>query len=158
MDGNGDHGANPVVVEFEWGTPIDPGKVEETLKANPDAVALAFVHSETSTGVLNDMCMLKEVCSERGIRLCMDCVSSIGTVPVDEDRHGFHVANQFKAHGVTLDEKRGISRLWNLRLRIGPGNHDGKTRAASTRGKPLVPVDYPVVAIFHGSGLDQGGI
>ena len=47
-------GADPVYVEFEWGTPVDPGKVEEALKANPDAVALAFVHSETSTGVRSD--------------------------------------------------------------------------------------------------------
>ena len=30
-------GAVPVMVEFEWGTPVDPGKVEEALKANPDA-------------------------------------------------------------------------------------------------------------------------
>ena len=30
-------GATPVMVEDEWGKPVDPNKVEEALKANPDA-------------------------------------------------------------------------------------------------------------------------
>ena len=33
-------GAIPVAVEFEWGTAVDPGKVEEALKSHPHAVAL----------------------------------------------------------------------------------------------------------------------
>ena len=41
------------------------------------------VHCETSSGVLNDIDLLREICSGRNIRLCLDCISSIGTVPVD---------------------------------------------------------------------------
>ena len=44
-------GATPISVEFEWGTPVDPERIEDALKAHPNAVALAFVHSETSTGI-----------------------------------------------------------------------------------------------------------
>jgi aspartate aminotransferase-like enzyme len=40
-------------------------------------------HCETSTGVLHDLDALKEVCAARGVKLCLDCISSIGTVPVD---------------------------------------------------------------------------
>jgi len=41
------------------------------------------VHCETSTGVLNNLATLKSICSEKKIKLCLDCISSIGTVPVD---------------------------------------------------------------------------
>ena len=41
------------------------------------------MHSETSTGVLNDLNTLKNICLNKGKRLCLDCVSSVGIVPVD---------------------------------------------------------------------------
>ena len=47
-------GAEVITVENEWGTPVDPGKVETALKANPDVKHVGFVHAETSTGVLSD--------------------------------------------------------------------------------------------------------
>jgi aspartate aminotransferase-like enzyme len=40
-------------------------------------------HCETSTGVLNDIAALKQLCAEHGAKLCLDCISSIGTMPVD---------------------------------------------------------------------------
>ena len=33
-----------VMVEDQWGTAVDPNKVEAALKVNPDAKVLAFVH------------------------------------------------------------------------------------------------------------------
>lgn len=73
-------GADPVVVEFEWGTPIDPGKVEEALKANPDAVVLAFVHSETSTGVRSDAQTLCKLGHDYGCLNIVDAVTSLGGI------------------------------------------------------------------------------
>src|SRR5690606_29129686 len=40
-------------------------------------------HCETSTGVLNDLDALRELCAESGAKLCLDCISSIGTIPVN---------------------------------------------------------------------------
>ena len=54
-------GASVVMVEDEWGTAVDLNKVEEALKANPGAKALAFVHAETSTGVL--YCLTPRPCA-----------------------------------------------------------------------------------------------
>src|SRR5690606_24942842 len=48
-------GATAVMVQDEWGAPVDPNKVEDALKANPDAKLLAFVHAETSTGARSDV-------------------------------------------------------------------------------------------------------
>jgi aspartate aminotransferase-like enzyme len=40
-------------------------------------------HHETSTGLMNDLAALEAVCAETGVKLCLDCISSIGTVAVD---------------------------------------------------------------------------
>jgi alanine-glyoxylate transaminase/serine-glyoxylate transaminase/serine-pyruvate transaminase len=81
-------GAVPVMVEFEWGTPVDPGKVEETLKANPDAVALAFVHSETSTGVRSDAETLCKLARENDCLSIVDAVTSLGGIELRVDDWG----------------------------------------------------------------------
>lgn len=75
------------VVRQEWGAPFTQEGLRQVLDRyisgeRPPAWLWA-VHCETSTGVLNDLDMLKKVCAERGLRLCVDCISSIGTVPVD---------------------------------------------------------------------------
>ena len=44
-------GGIAVMVEDDWGVAVDPQKVEEALKANPDARILAFVHAETLTAL-----------------------------------------------------------------------------------------------------------
>lgn len=71
------------VLDVEWGAAFDPEQVELAVKKRPRLGWVWAVHCETSTGVLNDMDQLKRLCSERGARLCLDCISSIGLVPVD---------------------------------------------------------------------------
>ncbi len=78
-------GADPVYVEFEWGTPVDPGKVEEVVKANPDAVALAFVHSETSTGVRSDAETLCRLARDHGCLSIVDAVTTLGGIELRVD-------------------------------------------------------------------------
>ena len=43
----------------------------------------ALVHHETTTGRLNDLSALAEICRARGIGLLSDCVSSFGAEPID---------------------------------------------------------------------------
>ena len=42
-----------------------------------------FVHHETSTGMLNDLNELNTLCNENQMKLCVDCISSIGAIPLD---------------------------------------------------------------------------
>lgn len=70
-------------VRLEWGGVFDGGLVEDALSRRPGIRWLWAVHCETSTGVLNDLRMLADLCAVRGLRLCLDAISSIGTVPVD---------------------------------------------------------------------------
>jgi alanine-glyoxylate transaminase/serine-glyoxylate transaminase/serine-pyruvate transaminase len=81
-------GANPVAVEFEWGTPVEPERVAAALGANPDAVALAFVHSETSTGVRSDAKALCQLGREHGCLNIVDAVTTLGGIELRVDDWG----------------------------------------------------------------------
>lgn len=81
-------GGIAVVFEDEWGKPVSVGKVEETLKANPDAVALGFVHSETSTGVRSDAEALCALAREHGCLTIVDAVTTLGGIPLEVDGWG----------------------------------------------------------------------
>lgn len=70
-------------LEVPEGQTFEREQIEKMLKAHPDIEWIWGTHCETSTGVLNDLEMYKEVCAQHGIKLCMDCISSIGTVPVN---------------------------------------------------------------------------
>jgi alanine-glyoxylate transaminase/serine-glyoxylate transaminase/serine-pyruvate transaminase len=75
-------GAEVVLVEHEWGEPVDPAKVEAALWARR-AKVLAMVHAETSTGVLSDPGPVCAVAKEHGAITVIDCVTSLGGVPVN---------------------------------------------------------------------------
>ena len=70
-------------LDADHGEVFDRRDLEAALDRNPETGWLWACHCETSTGVLNDVGMMEDVCRERGLKLCLDCISSIGTVPVD---------------------------------------------------------------------------
>ena len=79
-------GGVPVLVEFPWGTAVDPQKVEQVMAAHPDAKILAFVHAETSTGVVSDAQALCAMAKKNNMLTIVDAVTSLAGVPllVDE--------------------------------------------------------------------------
>ena len=70
-------------LQVDWGHLFDRGQIERALDRSPRITWMWAAHSETSSGVLNDAALLKEICAERDIRLCLDCISTVGTIPVD---------------------------------------------------------------------------
>ncbi len=78
-------GATPIVVEDRWGAPVDPEKLEDALKANPDVKVVAFVHAETSTGVRSDAATLAEIARHHDCLTIVDTVTSLGGIPVKVD-------------------------------------------------------------------------
>ena len=78
-------GATAIVVEDKWGEPVDPQKLEDALKANPDVRLVAFVHAETSTGVLSDAKKLVEIAHKYDALTIVDAVTSLGGVEVRVD-------------------------------------------------------------------------
>jgi len=70
-------------ISIEWGSPFDYSKIENKLKANKSIKWLWAVHSETSTGMLNDIKKLKILTKNFNVQLCLDCISSIGNIQLD---------------------------------------------------------------------------
>ncbi len=85
-------GAVPVIVDNAWGEPVSTAKVEAAFSANPDASVLAFVHGETSTGVLSDAAALAAIARRHNALVLMDCVTSLAGVPVLIDEWGIDAA------------------------------------------------------------------
>jgi aspartate aminotransferase-like enzyme len=75
-------------VTAEAGQPIDPQQVEAALKAQTFRAVIA-THSETSTGVLNDLETIARLAQENGEALVIvDAVTSLGAVSVPMDQWG----------------------------------------------------------------------
>jgi len=74
MEGSGRR--SPTRHEAEHGGP------ETGVPGQPPAW-LWCVHCETSSGMLNDLDALRSLCAAHGTKLCLDCISTIGTMPVD---------------------------------------------------------------------------
>ncbi|MGB5326214.1 MAG: alanine--glyoxylate aminotransferase family protein [Pseudomonadales bacterium] len=85
-------GATAVRVDNAWGTPVDPAKLEDALQANPDAKLVAFVHAETSTGVCSDAATLCKLARKYNCLSIVDCVTSLGGIPVELDAWGADAA------------------------------------------------------------------
>jgi alanine-glyoxylate transaminase/serine-glyoxylate transaminase/serine-pyruvate transaminase len=78
-------GATAVMVQDTWGKPTDLHKLEDALKANPDAKAIAFVHAETSTGVRNDAKAMCALAKQYDCLTIVDAVTSLGGIDLDVD-------------------------------------------------------------------------
>ncbi|BCX48955.1 aminotransferase [Haloferula helveola] len=78
-------------IQVEWGEAIDPEAVKAKLEEGGfDTVT--FIHSETSTGVLNDLAGVAAVVkSFPDTMLIIDTVSSLSTVPIEMDAIGADV-------------------------------------------------------------------
>jgi alanine-glyoxylate transaminase / serine-glyoxylate transaminase / serine-pyruvate transaminase len=79
-------GAEVVRVRAPWGEPL---QVDELVSAHPSPAVIALVHAETSTGVRNDVELLEGRTGDA--LLLVDCVTSLGGIPVDVDRWGVDI-------------------------------------------------------------------
>jgi len=78
-------GGKAIVVEDEWGAPVDPQKLEDALKKNRAVRVVALVHGETSTGVQSDAKTLVKIAHEHDALAIVDAVTTLGGSPVRAD-------------------------------------------------------------------------
>lgn len=70
------------LLDFGWGGTIDLLQVEEAItRLRPSLVAV--VQHETSTGLLNPIVEIGQICASHGSRLFVDTVSSMGADPIN---------------------------------------------------------------------------
>jgi len=85
-------GADTTHLVFEWGSKVDPDRLDESLAGLGGAARVVFVtHSESSTGVVNDVRALNEVATQHGAVLCVDAISGLGAVDLPQDEWGLDV-------------------------------------------------------------------
>ena len=78
-------------IDYEWGRAVEAQDVAAALEEAP-AKAVLVQHSETSTGVVNDIEAIARVTREAGVLLVADVISSLGAVPYEGDAWGVDVA------------------------------------------------------------------
>lgn len=71
-------GGIAVMVMDGWGRAVDANKLEDMLKAHPEAKIVAFVHAETSTGASSDVNTLCQLAHQYECLTIVDAVTSLG--------------------------------------------------------------------------------
>ncbi len=79
---------NAVSLDFEWGQPVDPDRVAQALKANPDTVCVMGTLSETSTGTGHPVEAIGRVVAESPAVFAVDGISGVGAMECRADDWG----------------------------------------------------------------------
>lgn len=79
------YGLDVVVLEGEWGHPIDPDAVERALEENPGVSVVLTTHSETSTGVLQDIKTISRHAHKHGALILVDGITGLCAQVVQTD-------------------------------------------------------------------------
>ncbi len=85
------HGATVVRIEKPWGETWTAAEAREAiLREKPNTVA--YVAAETSTGVWTDGKAICDAAHEAGALVIADCVTALGSMPIDLDKTGIDIA------------------------------------------------------------------
>ena len=85
-------GGKAIVVESPWGQAITPQQIATALDQHPKVKIVAFVHAETSTGVLSDAEGICKEAQSRSLLTIVDMVTSLAGVEVNVDDWGIDAA------------------------------------------------------------------
>lgn len=79
-------GAEPLIIQGEWGNIIEPEEVKKVLTNTSKVKLLAIVHAETSTGVRQPLEEISRLAKEAGALFVVDAVTSLAGIPVETDK------------------------------------------------------------------------
>jgi aspartate aminotransferase-like enzyme len=99
------YGLEVDVVSAEWGQPLDPEAFRTALETDTEKQikAVILTHSETSTGVINDLETIARYVKAHGTALTIaDCVTSLGASNVPMDAWGLDVVASGSQKGYML--------------------------------------------------------
>ncbi len=84
-------GAEVLPVEAEWGRIIEPEQVEAALRKAGRVKAVAIVHGETSTGILQPLEEISRIAHRYGALLIVDAVTSLAGCRLEVDAWGIDI-------------------------------------------------------------------
>ena len=88
------YGLNVKIVKADWGQPLDTSQFKKLLEedTNKNIKAVILTHSETSTGVINDLKSINNEVKNHGKAISIvDCVTSLGACNIPMDEWGIDV-------------------------------------------------------------------
>ena len=77
------HGIKYVVYEEDYAHVPDPAIVEDVLKSDGNITHISMVHSETTSGLLNDITAIGELAKKYNKKFIVDAMSSFGGVDIN---------------------------------------------------------------------------
>ncbi len=84
-------GARVARVDADWGSALAPEAMRDAIRRVRPRV-VAFVHAETSTGVCQPVAEIAAAAREAGSFVVLDCVTSLGGIPVTLEAWGVDAA------------------------------------------------------------------
>jgi len=99
--------SNVRAIKFPTGQPIDLEVIKGFLQEE-DFDAVACVHCETSTGVLNPIRELAELCQRYDVLFMMDAVSSLAIEPLEMDAWGIGICISASQKGLESPPGLGL--------------------------------------------------
>jgi aspartate aminotransferase-like enzyme len=105
------YGLNVEEIVAPWGQPLEPEKFEAVLRADTQKSikAVIITHSETSTGVLNDLEAINLAVKNHGDALIIvDAVTSLGATNVPVDEWGLDVVGSGSQKGYMIPPGLGF--------------------------------------------------
>ncbi len=78
-------GGRAIRVEIPWGKPIEPERIEQQLQTCQPVKAVAIVHAETSTGTLQPLDSIGQLCQQHKALFIVDAVTSLAGMEVNVD-------------------------------------------------------------------------
>ncbi|HLF18080.1 MAG TPA: alanine--glyoxylate aminotransferase family protein [Candidatus Omnitrophota bacterium] len=96
------YGANPLVIQVEWGKAVEPKQIKEVLDKNKGVKAVFITQIETSTGVLTDIKAVADVVKKTDAVLVVDSVSGLGVNDLKTDAWGVDVVASASHKGFML--------------------------------------------------------
>lgn len=87
-----------LVLRFPWGSPVDLETLEDTIKKDSAFSHLAYIHHETTVGLLNDAKAIGQVAKKYGLITILDAMSSFAGLPINviEDKIDFLISSSNK--------------------------------------------------------------
>ena len=79
-------------IDRPWGEVFELSEIEEALQRHPDVKVVAIVHAETSTGALQPLEEIGELCRRDDRLFLVDCVTSLGGERFEADEWNIDVA------------------------------------------------------------------
>lgn len=94
------YGGDVRIIEKAWGEVFTPEDIRVALETHQPAV-LMLVHAETSTGALQPLEGIGDLCSQHNCLLLTDCVTSLGAAPLSVDEWGIDIAYSCSQKGLS---------------------------------------------------------